>query len=87
MSPHFSLDEIRKITIKLDSNKAHGHCIASICMLEIFGESVSKPLKLILKSHLIQKIFFIRKIKEKHLTDKKKTNYHKLLGCLASHDM
>ena len=57
LSVHFSLDEIRKIIIELGSNKVHRHDVTSICRLETCGESICKPLKLIFKSHLVQKIF------------------------------
>ena len=57
LSVHFSSDEIRKIIIELGSNKVHRHDATSICRLETCGESICKPLKLIFKSHLVQKIF------------------------------
>ena len=42
-------DDIAKIIHNLDPNKAHGHDI-SICMLEICGNSIYKPLQLIFRS-------------------------------------
>ena len=59
MSVHFSLNEIRKVTI--EAHKAHRHGVTSICMLETCSESICKPLKLIFKSHLVQKIFLSEK--------------------------
>ena len=53
LSAHFLLDDIRKIIDKLGSNKAHKHGITSICMPEICGKPNFKPLKVILKSHLV----------------------------------
>ena len=46
----FSSDDIAKIIQKLDSNKAHGHDMISICMLKICGNSIYKPLQLIFRS-------------------------------------
>ena len=46
----FCSNDIAKIIRGLDHNKAHGHDMKSICMLKICGESISKPLEIILKS-------------------------------------
>ena len=45
-----SLDDIAKITQKLDPHKAHGHDMISIRILKICGNSIHKPLQLILRS-------------------------------------
>ena len=57
MSGYFSPGEFREIISERDSNKAHGYGITSIRMLQIYGESIGKPLEPILKSHLGQDVF------------------------------
>ena len=44
---NFSIDDITKILQNLDPNKAHGHDKISIRMLQLCGNSICKPLKLI----------------------------------------
>ena len=46
----FSSNDIARIIWELDPNKAHVHDMVSIRTLKIFGESISKPLEIILKS-------------------------------------
>ena len=46
----FSSSDITRIIQDLDPNKVHGHDMISIPMLEIWGESISKPLEIILNS-------------------------------------
>ena len=43
------MDDIPKILENLDVNKAHGHDKISIRMLQLCGNSICKPLKLIFK--------------------------------------
>ena len=45
---NFSNNDIEKIIQNLDPNKAHGHDKISIWMTKICGESICKPLQLIL---------------------------------------
>ena len=49
----FSNNDIVKIIWNLDSNKAHGHDMISIRMVEICDDSICKPSKLIFQSCLI----------------------------------
>ena len=49
---HFTSDDILKITKNLDLNKAHGHDMISIRMIEIYDVSICKPLELIFRSCL-----------------------------------
>ena len=44
---NFSIDDIAKILQNLDPNKPHGHDKISIRMLQLCGNSISKPLELI----------------------------------------
>ena len=44
----FSSNHIARIIRGLDSNKAHGNDMIHIRMLKICGESISKPLEIIL---------------------------------------
>ena len=44
---NFSIDDIAKIIQNLDPNKAHGHDKISIRMLQLYGNSICKPLELI----------------------------------------
>ena len=53
----FLVEDIKNITTKLDSNKAHGYDMFSIRMLKICDESICKPLIIIFKSCLTQSIF------------------------------
>ena len=48
----FSVDDIRNIINKLDSNNAHGDDMISIRMLQLCDKSISKPLNVIFKSCL-----------------------------------
>ena len=43
----FTSDDIATLIKKLDPNKAHGHDMLSIRMLELFGKSICEPLDLI----------------------------------------
>ena len=45
----FGSDDIAKIIHNLDPNKAHGHDMINIRMLKICGNSICKPLQLILR--------------------------------------
>ena len=45
----FSQDDIGEIIQNLDPNKVPGHNSISICMLEICGSSIYKPLEMIFK--------------------------------------
>ena len=47
-SVSLSINDIAKIIWDLEPNKAHGHI--SICMLKIYGESISKLIEIIFKS-------------------------------------
>ena len=47
----FSVQDIRKITNKLDSNKAHGDHMFSIRILKLCDKSICKPLNIIFKSY------------------------------------
>ena len=49
----FSAGDIAKIIQNLNSNKAHGHDNISIRMLKICGDTIGKPLELIIKQALI----------------------------------
>ena len=50
----FSVQDIRKITSKLDSNKAHGDDMFSIRILKLCDKSICKPLNIIFKSYSSQ---------------------------------
>ena len=49
---HFSKKDILQVIRNLDSNKAQGHDMISIHMLNLCGGSICKPLELIFKSCL-----------------------------------
>ena len=53
----FSVEDIKNIISNLDSNKAHGEVMISICMLKLCDKSICKPLSIIFKSCLMQGIF------------------------------
>ena len=46
LTVNFSIDDIAKILQNLDRNKAHGHDKIGIRMLQLYGNSVCKPLEL-----------------------------------------
>ena len=52
LTVNFSIDDIAKILQNVDPNKAHGHDKISIRMLQLCGNSVCKPLELILKQSM-----------------------------------
>ena len=49
---NFTADNMKKIIIGLNSNKAHGHGNISIRMLKICGDTICKALELIFKQAL-----------------------------------
>ena len=51
-SLHFSSSDIAKIISHLDPNKAHGHDMLSIRMIKLCGNSICKPLSIILNDCL-----------------------------------
>ena len=53
----FSIEDIKKIISRLDSNKAHGDDMISISMLKLCDKTICKPLNIIFKSCLTQGIF------------------------------
>ena len=53
----FSVEDIKNIISKLDSNKVHGDDMISIRMLKLCDKSICKPLSIIFKSCLTQGIF------------------------------
>ena len=53
----FSVEDIKNMISKLDSNKAHGDDMISICMLKLCDKSIFKPLSIAFKSCLTQRIF------------------------------
>ena len=53
----FSVEDIKNIISKLDSNKAHGDDMISIRMLNLCDKSICKPFTIIFKSCLTQGIF------------------------------
>ena len=53
----FSVEDIKNIISKLDSNKAHSDDMISIRMLKLCDNSICKPLSIIFKSCLTQDIF------------------------------
>ena len=57
LSVYFSPGEFGETISELGSNKAHRYGITSIWMLQIYGESIGRPLELNLKSHLGQDFF------------------------------
>ena len=56
-SCHFTKDDILRIINNLDPNRAHGHDEISIRMLKICGDSICRPLSIILKTCLRTGIF------------------------------
>ena len=48
----FNCNDIATIIRSLDPNKAHGHDMISIRMLEICGRPICKPLELIFQSYI-----------------------------------
>ena len=52
LTVNFSIDDIAKILQNVDPNKAHGHDKISIRMLQLCGNSICKPLELILKQSM-----------------------------------
>ena len=53
-STHFLSSDIVKIISSLDPNKTHGHNMLSIRMIKLCGNSIGKPLSIILKGCLSQ---------------------------------
>ena len=53
----FTDNDIRKIISSLDPNKAHGHDMISIRMLNIYGDSIYKPLGPIFRACLEHAVF------------------------------
>ena len=56
----FSVEDIKNIISKLDSNKAHGGDIISIRMLKLCDTSICNPLSIIFKSCLTKGIFLAK---------------------------
>ena len=54
---NFTTDNIEKIIVSLNPNKAHGHDNISIRMLKICGNTICKPLELIFKQALTTGVF------------------------------
>ena len=54
---NFTIDNIEKIIISLNPNKAHGHDNISIRMLKICGNTICKPLELIFEQALTTGVF------------------------------
>ena len=54
---NFTADNIEKIIVSLNSNKAHGHDNISIRMLKIFGDTICKLLELFFKQALTTGVF------------------------------
>ena len=52
LTVNFSIDDIAKIPQNLDPNKVHAHDEISMCMLQLCGNSVCKPLELIFKQSM-----------------------------------
>ena len=53
----FLVEDIKNIIKKLDSNKAHSDDMISIRLLKLCDQSICKPLSIIFKSCLSQRIF------------------------------
>ena len=53
----FSVEDVKNIISKIDSNKVHGDDMISIRLLKLCEKSVSKPFSIISKSGLTQGIF------------------------------
>ena len=49
---HFAKEDILRIINSLDPNKAHDYDEISICMLKVCGDSICRPLNIILKTCL-----------------------------------
>ena len=49
LTVYFFIDGIKKILQNLDPNEAHGHDKVTICILQLCGNSICKPLALIAK--------------------------------------
>ena len=54
---NFSIDDIAKILQNLDPNKAHGHDKISIRMLQLYDNSICKPLELIFQQAMESRSF------------------------------
>ena len=54
---NFTTDNIEKIIVSLNPNKAHGHDNIGIRMLKICGNTICKPLELIFKQALTTGVF------------------------------
>ena len=54
---NFRADNIEKIIVSLNPNKAHGHDNISIRMLKICGNTICKPVELIFKQALATGVF------------------------------
>ena len=54
---NFTADNIEKIIVSLNSNKAHGHLHISMRMLKICGDTICKSLELIFKQALTTGVF------------------------------
>ena len=54
---NLTADNIEKIIVSLNPNKAHGHDNISIRMLKICGDTIRKPLELIFKKALTTGLF------------------------------
>ena len=54
---NFTTDNIKKVIVSLNPNKAHGHYNISIRILKICGNTICKPLELILKQALTTGVF------------------------------
>ena len=54
---NFTADNIEKIIVSLNSNKAHGHLHISMRMLKIFGDTICKSPELIFKQALTTGVF------------------------------
>ena len=54
---NFTTNNIEKIIVSLNPNKAHGHDNISIRMLKICGNTICKPLELIFKQALTTGVF------------------------------
>ena len=54
---NFTTNNIEKIIVSLNANKAHGHDNISIHMLKICGKTICKPLELIFKEALTTGVF------------------------------
>ena len=57
LSLQFTANDIKSTVSKLDTNKAHYHDMISFRMIKLCGDSIYKPLEMIFKSCLNQRIF------------------------------